>query len=105
MLCKLYTAHVLATLMPQCTFKIACSISADWQLLLNALPPRVSASAATVSYNPVLCRPGDHPRIKQLKQGLAETEAERDRCEARIVATETVLSDPELVADCLAFYK
>jgi hypothetical protein len=53
----------------------------------------------------VLCRPGDHPRIKQLKQGLAETEAERDRCEARIVATETVLSDPELVADCLAFYK
>lgn len=47
----------------------------------------------------------DHPHVKMVKSRLAEVEDARDKCEARMMATDNYLSDPELIADVLAFYK
>jgi hypothetical protein len=43
-----------------------------------------------------------HPRMRQ---ALAETKAELTKLEAATLGAEAVLADPELAADCLAFYR
>lgn len=43
--------------------------------------------------------------MQRLKKQLGDAERERDLCEGRLMAAEVLLSDPELMADVLAFYK
>lgn len=48
---------------------------------------------------------GGHPQAARMRAALEEAERQRDKYEARALAAQVVISDPELVADVLAFYK
>lgn len=51
------------------------------------------------------CSHAQHPQAARMRAALAEAEQQRDKYEARALAAQVVISDPELVADVLAFYK
>lgn len=53
----------------------------------------------------VACSHPHHPQAARLRKALEDSEKERDKFEGRVMAADVVLSDPELVADVLSFYK
>jgi hypothetical protein len=69
----------------------------------------VDKLALLISWN-VACVAGccshpHHPQAARLRKALEDSEKERDKFEGRVMAADAVLSDPELVADVLSFYK